>query len=531
MSETNQWSTTKGYRDSTLAAMTWMSEEDRDRVSSYIKYDEMYWNDPRQFALRVLEEESPVYIPNARTVVNTTAHFMLKGLDISCQDKKTKEKLDEFLKREMFYSRFNQAKITGVARGDFIFHMTADPKKPAGRRISLTPVEPHNVFPIWDEDEPDKMIGVHLATPYVLDPEKDPEQKTRLRRLTYRIEEQEDGTKRISREEAIFVIEDTGLLGFSDGTKVKKIRTILPKGLLDSDITALPIYWFKNQEWGGDAYGSSELRGLERLTEVISQGATDVTGSLALEGLGVYATDGGRPVAETSSGEVVETEWEVAPGKVMEVPSGAYFRRVDGVGSITPAMDQIKYLENSINKALGLSDVALGQVDAQVAQSGIALAIKFLPTLARLESRDQAGLDKLAHMFFDWKVWHGVFEREHLAGDIVPVIGDKLPMDRTAKLNELNNMLDRKAITKQFYRDELEKLGYDFPADMEEQLKKEAQDAFELQMQNMVLAAQAQAKSSSDDTEGSTLPSSGNKSNNRNRPNESGGTEANDSKA
>jgi len=531
--ETNQWSTTKPYRSETLAAMTWMPEDDRDRIASYIKYDEMYWNDPRQFALRVLEDENPVYIPNARTVVNTTAHFMLKGLEISCADPTTDKVLNDFLKRELFYSRFNEAKISGVTRGDFIFHMTADPSKPSGRRISLTAVEPHNVFPIWDEDLPGKMVGCHLATPYTLPKDQDPEQKTRLRRLTYRIVE-ENGQRRISREEAIFVIEDSSLFGFTDGTKVKRVRTIIPYGLLDARITAIPIYWFKNQNWSGDDYGSSELRGIERLTEVISQSSTDVTGSLSLEGLGVYATDGGRPVAQNQAGEYVETEWEVAPGKVMEVPSGAYFRRVDGVGSITPAMDQIKYLESSINYALGLSDVALGRVEANVAASGIALAIRFLPTLARMESRDQSGLDKLTHLFYDWKTWHEVFERQPLSGDIVPVIGDKLPMDRTARINELNNMRDRKIITGQYYRDEMEKLGYEFPEDMEEQLQKESQDAFELQMQNMILAAQQQQKNSDGDdssTNGNTLPSSGNRSNNRNRPNESGGTEANQGNA
>ncbi|WNO27788.1 portal protein [Microbacterium phage Huwbert] len=526
MDDESQWSTTKPYRGTTTAAMTWMDEEHRNRIASYIKYDEMYWNDPRQFELRVLEGESPVYVPNARTVVNTTAHFLLKGLDISCDNEATKKRLDEFLKRELFYSRFNDAKLSGVTRGDFIYHMTADPTKPAGSRISMVPVEPHNVFPIWDEDLPGKMVGVHLATPYTLSKDKDPEQKTRLHRLTYRVVEQKDGTKRISREEGIYVIEDSSLLGFTDSIKVKKIRTIKKLGLLDQRITAIPIYWFKNQSWGGDDYGSSELRGIERITEVVSQSSTDVTGALSLEGLGVYATDGGRPVYEKTDGSIEEGEWEVSPGKVMEVPSGAYFRRVDGVGSVTPAMDQIKYLEGSMHSALGLSDVALGNVDAQVAQSGIALAIKFMPTLARLESRDQAGLDLLTHMFYDWKTWMAVFEQVPLEGDIVPVIGDKLPMDRTAKINELNNMIDRKTIPRSFYRSEMEKLGYKFPADIEAQLEKEAADAFELQMQNMIAAAKAQAGSNPDNGE-TTLPDKGNQSNNRNRPNESGGTEAN----
>lgn len=519
----HQWSTTRAYVGKEVDAMTWVPQEDRPRLSAYFQYDDMYWNDPRQFALRVLEGEEPVYIPSARTVVNTTAHFFLKGLELSCTNDTTKKALDAFLKREEFYARFNDAKVSGVARGDWVMHLTADPKKEAGSRISLTVLEPMDVFPIWDEDQPGKMIGCHIAMAFLPPKEDDPEQKTRLRRLTYRLEEV-NGKKRVSREEGIYVIENTlNMQGVEEG-KAKLIKTILPKGYLDEAITAIPVYWFKNQAWGGDDYGSSELRGMERLTEVISQGSTDVTGALSLEGLGVYATDGGRPVENDVDGNLVETDWEVAPGKVMEVPSGAYFRRVDGVGSITPAIDNIKYLEEKIYRALGLSDVALGDVEATVAQSGIALAIKFLPTLARLESRDQAGLAKLTHLFYDWKTWHGVFEKESLEGDIVPVIGDKLPMDRVAKLNELNNMMDRKIISTQYYRSEMEKLGYEFPDDIQQQIDDEADKAFERQMANMIEAAKHQ-QNSSGNNEGSTLPTK-NRSNNAGRPNESSGTEA-----
>jgi hypothetical protein len=504
--------------------MTWIPEEDRHRLNAYIQYDDMYWNDTRQFALRVLEGEEPVYIPNARQVVNTTAHFFLKGLDLSCTNEKTKAALDVLLKREMFYSRFNDAKVSGVARGDWVLHMTADPKKDGGSRISITVVEPFDVFPIWDEDEPGKMVGCHLAVAYLPPREQDPEQKQRLHRLTYRLEvDEKTGKKRISREEGIYAINHTVSIvtGEPEG-QVELLKTILKKSFLDERITAIPIYWFKNQSWGGDDYGSSELRGMERLTEVISQGSTDVTGALSLEGLGVYATDGGRPVTTGPDGQTVETDWEVAPGKVMEVPSGAYFRRVDGVGSITPAIDNIGYLETKIHRALGLTDVALGDVEATVAQSGIALAIKFLPTLARLESRDQAGIDKLTHLFYDWKTWHEVFEKELLEGDIVPVIGDKLPMDRTARVNELNNMFDRKIIPKSYYRDEMEKMGYTFPADIQDELDKESEKAFEDQMRTMMAAAGAQ---NSENDSGTTLPSGNNKSNNKNRPNESSGTE------
>lgn len=527
MSAPNQWSTVKTLTSRSEAmAMTWLGEDERDRVAAYLKYDEMYWNDPRQYSLRVLDGETPVYIPNARVVVDTTSHYLLKGLKLSCENQETQKALDAFTKREVFYSRFTEAKRSGVGRGDFVFHMTADPRKAGGSRISLNSVEPMNVFPIWDDDEPEKMVGCHLATTYMLPVEQDPEQKLRMRRLTYRLVEK-GSKKRVEREEAIYVIEGAVWFG---SEKAKKIKQVIPKGLLDERIDTIPVYWFRNNSWQGEPFGSSELRGIEKIIEVISQGSTDVTASLSLEGLGVYATDGGRPVKETQPGQWEETDWEVSPGRVMEVPQGSYFRRVEGVGSITPAVDQIKYLEDKVNKALGLSDVAMGAVDAQVAQSGIALAIKFLPTLAKVETRDQAGMDILTQLFYNWKTWYEVFEQKSLEGDIVPTIGDKLPMDRTARVNELNNMFDRSIISKKYYRDEMESLGYKFPEDLEKQLEDEAEKAMQDARAAMLATKDTEGgalNGKSDDTEGNTLPSAGNRSNNAKKPNESAGTEAN----
>lgn len=504
----NQWSTIKPLIGTSGAAVSWVPKEDQDRLAAYLKYDQMYWNDPRQFALRVLEDEEPIYIPNARVVVDTTAHYLLKGLKIECQggDAATKKTLEDFLKREAFYSRFNTAKLAGTARGDFVYHMTANPQKANGLRLSLTSIYPGSVFPIWDEDQPDKMIGCHIAIQYTTEDEPD---KTRVRKLTYRLVE-ENGTKRVSREEAIWELDPNWW-----GPKAKKVKQIIPLGLLDSRITTIPIYWFRNRHWEGEDYGSSELRGLEMISETISQGATDISASLSLEGLGVYATDGGRPVDANNQ----ETDWEVAPGKVMEVPSGSYFRRVEGVGSITPATDQIDFLERKMNEAAGLSDVALGKVDAQVASSGIALAIQFSPTLSKIETRDQLGLDILTQLFYDWKTWFEVFEQIPLKGDIIPVIGDKLPTDRVAKVNELNNMLDRHVISTKYYRTEMESLGYKFPSSIEAEIEKDVE-----LLQPPV--AEASPDESGNDTSEDTLPDE-NGSNNKNRPNESSGTEAN----
>lgn len=521
----NQWSTISPYV-TPGEQVSWVPELDRERIAAYIKYDQMYWNDPRQFPLRVLEGEEPLYIPNARIIVDTTAHYLMKGLEIVVQNGNEKDKkfLDDFLKREVFYSRFDTAKTAGVARGDWVFHMTANPKKSEGSRISLVPLDPSTVFPIWDEDQPDKMIGCHIAIQYFTEEEPD---KLRVRRLTYMLVENENGTRRVSREENIYEIDPKWY-----GPEAKILRTIYSKGLLDPRITSIPVYMFRNKSWDGEDFGSSELRGLETILEKVSQGDTDVSAALALEGLGVYATDGGRPVDDQG----VETTWEVSPGRVMEVPSGSYFRRVEGVTSITPATDQIDYLEDKAHKAAGLTDVALGTVDAQIAQSGIALAIRFQPTLAKIETRDRHCIDILTQLFFDWKTWVEVFESVTLSGDIIPVIGEKLPQDRTTKINELNNMKDRGLIPDQFYRDEMEKLGYVFPKDILDQLdserKKKIEDAREAFLATAPNGAGNGATDSSggDDgkssNDGDTLPSAGNRSNNRNRVNESDGTEA-----
>lgn len=495
MADYTQWSTLGNILGK---KPDWVPVEDQERIAAYTKYDQIYWNDPNQYQLRVLEGESPLYIPTARKVADTTASFIMKDFKLTAVgDPTTQAALDMFLDREMFYPNFHTAKHAGVVRGDYFFHMVADPRKPLGKRISLVSVDPSMVFPIFDDDDPDRMVACHIAQQYVK--EVDGEMKNFIRRLTYRVE-YEGQNKRISREEGIFSIEEKWY-----GPKAKLVEQVLPYGLLDAAIQTIPIYWFKNRAWDGELFGSSDMRGLESMGRAISQSATDVNMALALEGLGVYATDGGRPVNDQGA----EVAWEVAPGRVMEVPSGSYFRRVEGVGSITPAKEHIDYVEDQFLAGGGITAIALGQADVSVAQSGIALAIKFMPTLAKVQERDNWASAKMKQMFYDWKIWHQVFEKQSLTGEIIVELGDKLPMDRTARLNELNNMLDRRVISREYYRKEAEKMGYTFPDDIESQIAEDIE------------LANAAASSGEEDS-----GSEENQSNNASRPNESSGTEA-----
>jgi hypothetical protein len=545
--------------DSMLGKMpSWWPEDEQQRIAAYEKYDQMYWNDPTQYAIRVLENEQAIYIPNARTIVDTTAQYLLKGLRIFVDDDAkpaqdgrqigevddgSKEKspaqkfVDNFLTREKFYSKFHINKQAGISRGDWAFHITADPQKPAGERISIDTIHPGTVWRVTRLDainyddpnpqgDPDEVVRMHIVNQWV-EP-TDAEKRVRIRKLTYE-KRVVAGAKRVWREEAIYELNTEK--GFWWGPTPEKVRQILEGALLPPEISQLPIYWYNNIDWEGQLYGSSDLRGLEFLEWAVSQGATDTQAALALEGLGVYATDGGRPVDDDGN----ETDWEIFPGHVAEVPAGSYFRRVEGVGSITPMMDQLKYLESKMYAATGMTDVALGQVDVQVAQSGVALAIKFMPTLARIEHRDISGLENTRQMFHDLQHWYAAYEEAAFPEVDVQIDASKLPVNRVEALNELNNMIDRKIISRQYYRTELKKLGYNIPSNMDEEIAKEAKKDAELAALTAPPELQANAEAAAAGRKGfapESDPNNGsvdrqpNRSNNRTRPNESSGTES-----
>jgi hypothetical protein len=531
----------------------WLPEAARDRAKAYQKYDQIYWNDNNQFSIRYLAGEVPVYIPNARTMVDTTAHYYLKGLSVNVKDAENNPETDSalktFLKREMFYSTFHTAKHTGVARGDYVLHLTADPDKPAGKRISVNSIHPSKVILDTDPSNRNRVIRAHLVEK-VPHPQPDKKGEFAVKELLYwyegdegEIEEEEapypdqlvrddeptPGVRRVLRVEKIWSMDKP----WWDEEQRELISVTLDEEALPEPIDCIPVYWFTNLGWDEGPYGYSDLRGFERQFQSISQVTTDQSTSLGLEGLGVYATDGGKPVDNNGA----EVEWEVGPGKVMEVTTGAYFRRVEGVGSVRPNIDHIDYLESKLREADGLSDVALGRVDVQTAASGIALAIKFMPTLAKLDQRDKAGIDRTNQFFYDWKNWHQAYEGPQLNGDIEVTIGDKLPTDRTGRINELNNMLDRGVISKAYYRDEMQKLGYEFPKDIEDQIDAEDEKAAE---KAAAAAPPGLQDNAVDAASGAKAPPPGNqpgqvtqkrtvvnRSNNKAKPNESGGTEAN----
>lgn len=491
----------------------WVPPLDLERIASYAKYEEIYWNSPNAFKLPEQDPtQEPIYIPNARVVVDSTSHFWLKGLKIEAKNEgPLKVELKKFMERELFLPKFHTAKHSGVNRGDFILHLTADPNKPEGTRVSVNSVDPGSYFPEFDDDDLNRVKSVSLVEQII---DHDDPSKTTIRRLVYSYDGKGEN-RRVVSEEALYKPED-----WWRPDRAVKLKTLLVKKVLPAEITHIPVYHFRNRDWQGRPFGTSELAGLERMQRAIDSGSFDEEAALALEGLGVYATDAGRPVDDQGNIE----DWVVFPGKVIEVPNGTFFRRVEGLKSVTPMQDHLKYLIEQMYEAS--ATFRPGVLDAQVAISGIALAIKFLPTAAKLEQRDELGLGQLRQFWFDWRKWTTAYESVNIMQgdeeDLIITIGEKLPVDKADQLNVLNNLIDRSTVTKQWYREEVGKLyGLTFPADMDVQVGKEQADELEAKLKATTAEFAAQNSNSNN--------LNGNQSNNKLKPNESKGTEASSS--
>ncbi len=100
----------------------WVGEDDQERLAAYTTYQNMYWSEDQAFKLiRRNDDGRPIYVPKPKMIVDTTAHYLLKGLDLGLVDPEKnaefKAFLDNLLHRERFYAKFEIAKLAGVVRG------------------------------------------------------------------------------------------------------------------------------------------------------------------------------------------------------------------------------------------------------------------------------------------------------------------------------------------------------------------------------------------------------------------------------
>lgn len=452
---------------------TWMSSSDAERILSYQVYEQIYWNVPETFklVLRGQSNTSPIYIPTARTIVDTTTRYIGcrpgvtidDGLGTPEEQTMTKRMFLSLFRRERFWSKYNANKMYGVMRGDWVWHIIGNSDKPQLKRLKIEAIDPASYFPVPHPNDPDKIIAAHIV-----------EQVQRedgsifIRRQTYQRGADpvnNNGTDTtIYNSVALFNIDAWAEL--SD----KAVEVIKPITPLPPDITAIPLYHIKNIETPGDPFGSSELRGFERILAAVNQAISDEELALALEGLGMYETDGGPPRDE--NGNI--TDWVLGPGRVVEHPLGSKFSRVNGVNSVDPVQNHLQFLINSIKEASATPDAAVGKVDVQVAESGVALMMQLQPLLAKKDVRDDIIADVHNQMFYDLRAWFKAYEGFDSPCLVEILFDSPIPENRAGRIQEILDIVAAGLADTDWGRSELTKYGYIFPDDTGDKVMTEA---------------------------------------------------------
>lgn len=431
---------------------------DQQRLQSYQLYEEIYWGIPDTFKLVARgTEDKPIYLPSGRQIVDVCDRYVGNNFTWISKDPNAQTFFDLLFAREAFQSNFQGNKLYGIMRGDWAWHVMANPNKPQGSRITIRALDPASYFTIHDENDVDRIIGCHIVEIIPTDKE------TVIKRLTYRKVDSlsPGGTPTITSEIALFKMDEWG-----DPTK-QPLQVLQPIQTLPPQITALPVYHIKNFLEPQNPFGSSEMRGLERLIAAINQTISDQDLALAMDGLGMYATNA---VAVDAAGN--ETEWDIGPAKVVELKGDkkeTYFDRVSGVGSVTPSLDHVRFLIEEAMKGSGTPEIAAGKVDVKVAESGVALLLQLAPILTKAEKKDTLLLDAHNQMFYDLlNGWVPAYEQTTFpeGTQLIGHVGDKLPFNRKQRFDELVAMLTNKVIDTEYFRTEMAKLGYDFPLDM-----------------------------------------------------------------
>ncbi len=472
-----QW---RGIGPFIQALPSWLGADDAARIEAYRIYEEMYWNSPETFKLTFRgSNDAPIYLPSARTIIDACNRFLAVDWDYAIdprvgtpEDQKLVDTLlRNLFRREQVYTKFGTQKRYGLIKGDAVWHIVADPAKAQGRRISMYEVDPASYFPITADDNVDRIIGVHLADqrPLPSDPTK-----VAVRRQTYR----KDPVSGVITTETGYY--ELGKWDDRDpAAEVSLIEQTVPVTPLDSRITSIPVYHIKNLRSPGGAFGSSELRGFEVLMSAQNQAVSDQDLTLALNGLGLYWTTSGPPTDADGN----ETNWRIGPGRVVELEPDTAFGRVTGVQNL-PGLEHIKFVRDTMFQAAGISDIAVGNVDVQTAESGIALQMKLAPLLAKNAEKEQDMLSVYDHMLYDLtQMWFPVYEAlpAGLAVEVTTIVGDPMPVDRAAFIKETLDLLAAQVISAEYARERLTQVGYTFPDQMGEAVVNEQKALSEAQ--------------------------------------------------
>lgn len=463
---------------------SWVPEEDHFRIQAYQFYEELYWNLSDSLRIeRGDESVQPIFVPLPMQIVEAVQRYLANNPVIvadpnfgsGTEQQEAVQWWNMFARRERFASKYHANKRYGIIRGDWLWHIYADPSLPPGSRVSVMPIDPAGYFPITNPQNPDERIGAFIVETFH---DKDSNENY-IRRLKYEKDTASGGPARILVSDQIFEIDDWGHPDMEgDGSTVSlpwhEAYTQKP---LPEQIQQLPIYHIPHFVIPNAPFGSSEIRGFERLLRSVNQTITDEELTIALEGLGVYVTNANRP--KNAQGE--EEPWDIGPGSVVEVDDEDFFKRVNGVNNIEPFQAHARYLQEQMEGAKGLNDAVRGSADVEVAESGVALRLRMEPFLSRVRELETVSSDILTNMLFDLRGWWQAYEGDDFDlgflenTALLPTFDDPVPDNPHQEFDDTMRMFKEGLIDGQTARERLQNLGYDFPDDVENRLASEAQ--------------------------------------------------------
>jgi hypothetical protein len=463
----------------------WVNEDDDAlRVAAYDGYLDMYRNVPETFKLVWRgEEDHPIYVPSSKRIIEATNRYLGKDWSWTITSASTNAAdvaaataaLAALFVREEMQAKYYSWKRNSLVKGDAVLHITFDASAPDGQRINIHEIDARNFFRIPQATNVEKLQGCYIVDLVFAD-----DGKTFIaRRLEYRYND--NGTVHTQ-----LTFWEQG--GWDDrwvghpplkpaeapeAYNTPELSPLMSGFDLPPGVTSLPVYHIRNAREGGEPFGTSELAGLETIIAGVNQGASDEDIILALQGIGVYTTDSTRPTNE--QGE--EQDWVISPGMVLELATGTSLNRVSGVSSVAPYQDHLGYLGAKMDESAGLSKVAIGNVDIQVAQSGVALRLDMAPILAKNAEKEEElrnKLDQFAHdLLFMWMPLDGFTPAQDIV--VSNSFGDPLPKDRTGIITEVTTLVTAGLMSKAFAVQYLnQQLGYNFPPDMLDQVNTEA---------------------------------------------------------
>lgn len=470
--------------------------KDQARVQAYNTYWDIYWNVKDAFKVVLRDDRgneiSRRFVPAARTIVEATNRYLAKnpvitpsalatnpdGTEVAADQATTIQLMgliDNFAKREELYTKFASMKRWLLVRGDGLLHVTANPKKPEGQRLRLVEVDPASYFTIPDPLDVERVVGVYLVT-LVEDDEGEliAQRQSYLKTETGAVMTQLAFFERDAWDDR-WPMTQNDLKPVAPPQRFATEAELLTGFQLPPQITTIPVYHFKNRGTGDLLFGISELQGIETLLAGIIQTATDQDVTIAQTGIGIYVTSSGSPKSPTGE----EEDWIIAPASVLELEShDDFFKRIEGVTSVQPLLDHAGMLEGQAKQTTGTPDIAVGSVEVQVAESGIALAIQMAPILSKNEETEIQLKSRMEQMLYDLaNMWLPAYEGFSPNGvSLSFTFDDPLPVDRAAVLKEILDMVTAKVIpiayAQKLIRD---RLGYDIPADAVDQMAAENQ--------------------------------------------------------